>query len=115
MNSGRDSDGDKFFSDLGGLVVFGDREPSEVAVPRLNEQDDDRKLAVEIARYPPQAPGEGFIESVGWREGHVEVAVLLDDGRDAMARLSAADWEWLEHAAGDIVPVRATGGPPLSA
>ncbi len=87
MNSGRDSDGDKFFSDLGGLVVFGDREPSEVAVPRLNEQDDDRKLAVEIARYPPQAPGEGFIESVGWREGHVEVDVLLADGRDAMARL----------------------------
>jgi hypothetical protein len=81
-----------------------------VAVPRPNDRNPDRSIAVEIARYSPDAPGEGFIESVGWHEGRVEVAVLLDDGRDATARLSACDWEWLEHAAGDIVPVRQVDG-----
>lgn len=80
-----------------------------------SEQDHSGSIAVEIARYSPDAHGEGFIESVGCRDGRVEVAVLLDDGRGATARLSVGDWEWLEHAAGDIVPVRETGAQALSA
>jgi hypothetical protein len=65
------------------------------------------RIPVEIAGYEPGPPApEAYIEGISQRGECIELDVLLGDGRDGTARLSAADWEWLGFAAGDIVPVR---------
>jgi hypothetical protein len=66
-------------------------------------------IAIEITS-PARGRGEAFIEAIRRRGAHVEVAVLLADGSDATARLTALDWDWLELRAGDIVPVRPLPG-----
>jgi hypothetical protein len=77
--------------------------------PGASRFDDRRRassFAVEFAGQAHGVPDEAFIEAVSRQGERVEVNVLLADGRDATARLSAADWEWLELGAGDIAPVR---------
>jgi translation initiation factor IF-1 len=71
--------------------------------------------AVEIVDQVRGAGTEGVIEQIQRRGDSVEVRVMLADGTDAMARLAAHVWDWLELRAGDIVAVRATAGVPLSA
>jgi len=83
----------------------------------VSGRDDQRPtsgVAVELARYAHGVAAEAFIEAVRRRGEHVEVNLLLADGRGATARLSAVDWEWLEVGAGDIVPVRHLRGRGLN-
>lgn len=58
---------------------------------------------------------EAFVERVRRHGARVEVDVLLADGRGAIARLDAAEWDWLEVRAGDIVPVHCLQRAMLSA
>lgn len=61
---------------------------------------------MEITRYARGHAGEAYIEAVIRTGQHVELDVVLGDGRDATATMAVADWEWLEFGVGDIVPVR---------
>jgi hypothetical protein len=65
-----------------------------------------QRAPAELLPQPQDMSAEAFVERVRRRGAHVEVEVLLADGRDATARLDAAEWDWLEVRAGDIVPVR---------
>jgi hypothetical protein len=78
---------------------------------------DERRNGTPRARpaRPQGMSTEAFVERVRRRGAHVEVDVLLADGRDAMARFDAAEWDWLEVRTGDIVPVRCLQRAMLSA
>jgi hypothetical protein len=84
--------------------------------PAISPVSDRRRRAasVELAPHGRGAPGEAFIERIRRGERLVEVDVLLADGSDAIARLDAYDWDWLEMNAGDIVPVRPLSAPDVS-
>ena len=76
-------------------------------MPTFSSRDAGRcGVPVEISAQPQDMSTEAFVEQVRRRGTHVEVDVLLADGRDAIARLDAAEWDWLEVRPGDIVPVR---------
>jgi len=83
-------------------------------VPSPGDRGFGHPIAVAIGAGPAEPRLEAFVESVRQRCSHVEVDVLLADGRDATARISSGDWEWLEFAPGDIVPVRHLGEGALS-
>jgi hypothetical protein len=82
--------------------------------PAPGERGRDGTL-LEIRPQPQDMSTEAFVERVRRRGAHVEVDVLLADGRDAMARFDAAEWDWLEVRTGDIVPVRCLQRAMLSA
>jgi hypothetical protein len=64
------------------------------------------RIAVEIAEHPRHAPSEGLIERMRQRGAHIDVVLLLADGRPAATRVERLQAEWLELRIGDIVPVR---------
>jgi len=83
--------------------------------PAIRTPSERRRAAfVELAPHGRGAPGEALIERIRRGRSLVEVDVLLADGSDAIARLDAYDWDWLEINAGDIVPVRPVSGPAIS-
>jgi hypothetical protein len=73
------------------------------------------RIAVEIADHRRHAPAEGVIERMRDRGGHVDVTLLLADGRSAATRLERLEADWLELRIGDIVPVRPIADGCLSA
>jgi hypothetical protein len=73
------------------------------------------RTAVEIAGHHRCAAGEGVIERMRDRGGHVDVTLLLADGRPAATRLDRLEADWLELRIGDIVPVRPLAERSVSA
>jgi hypothetical protein len=70
---------------------------------------------VEITAHPDLGDAEALIESVRHRGGGVEVTLVLGDGECGESLLTLEDWNWLELASGDIVPVRPLGSARISA
>jgi hypothetical protein len=73
------------------------------------------RTAVEIAGHRRHAVAEGVIERMRDRGAHVDVTLLLADGRPAATRLDRLEADWLELRIGDIVPVRPLAERSLSA